>query len=272
VLVIAYAPAGNGLVVGRSGRPSLIANTTTMRVAYRWKSVENSDFLAYSPDGKTLVGCNPPFTELRLYAAEDGKLLASQSRGTPPDPKESFGREPPHGTPLRAQFSPDGKLIAAGCDDGTVYLFDAGLKGRPPSWRSRGEWWHWHSRRTAANWRSRVKRPSISSSARRGKSGRRSTSIGTRSTASPGLPTENCWQQRAAGSRKVGRQPTKDWSGFGQCRTVKSPPLWNRCAAPYLRNAPVSTRADKRPTSGHSGAVGGSNRRRVPCPRLCVGM
>jgi WD40 repeat protein len=34
----------------------------------------------------------------------------------------------PGGVPVCIQYSPDGTLIAAGCDDGTVYLFDPRLE------------------------------------------------------------------------------------------------------------------------------------------------
>lgn len=128
ILHLAYSPAGDRLAIGRTGQASLLVDVTNNVIAFPFELSTNSEDLAYSPDGKTLVGCYPPFPEMRLYRAEDGKVLASQSRGTRPPRYETFGKETPHGVPVSARFSPDGKLIAAGCDDGVVYLFDAGLE------------------------------------------------------------------------------------------------------------------------------------------------
>ena len=87
VTQLAYAAAGNRLAVARTGRPSLLVTVTTRQIAYPFELTENSSVLAYAPDGKTVVGCNPPFPTLRLYRAEDGTLLASQSRRQTAGPK-----------------------------------------------------------------------------------------------------------------------------------------------------------------------------------------
>jgi WD40 repeat protein len=127
IMHVEYVPARGTLAISRTGAPSLMVSLATNKIVYRLGLIENSSRVTSSPDGKSLVGCNPPFPKIRLYRAEDGTVLASQSRGTPPDANEKPGKERRHGIPCDVRFSPDGKLIAAGCDDGTIYLFDGGL-------------------------------------------------------------------------------------------------------------------------------------------------
>jgi WD40 repeat protein len=126
---IAYAPDGEHLFVTMAGAPSMMVDLRNKEIKYRMALGTSSEVISFAPDGKTLVGCNHLFPDLRLYRASDGALLAALSRGTaPPKAEPLLEKTSPRGTPFSVQFSPEGDFVAAGCDDGTVYLFDSNLE------------------------------------------------------------------------------------------------------------------------------------------------
>jgi eukaryotic-like serine/threonine-protein kinase len=71
--------------------------------------------LDWSPDGAFLVSCEENERALHLWSSETGDL-------TERIPLSIFSTRPAHVTTVR--WSPTGKYIAAGCDDGTVQMVD----------------------------------------------------------------------------------------------------------------------------------------------------
>ncbi|HKB35984.1 MAG TPA: sigma factor-like helix-turn-helix DNA-binding protein, partial [Gemmataceae bacterium] len=117
VRAIAYAPDGKTFAAGAYQGAPVIADAITGKVLRRCQGkAELTDLVAFSPDGKLLVGAGWDETTLRVWDPLTGKEL-------PP-----LGTLPNNGGAKCLAFSPDGKLLATGGMDQVVRLWDVAAR------------------------------------------------------------------------------------------------------------------------------------------------
>jgi WD40 repeat protein len=81
----------------------------------------------WSPDGTLLVSCEDQDHSLHLWSPETGDFVERI-------PLSIFSTKPSHVKTVR--WSPTGKYIAAGCDDGTVQIVDVDNRRHICTYRS----------------------------------------------------------------------------------------------------------------------------------------
>jgi WD40 repeat protein len=129
VFCVAFSPDGTTFASGGADGTARIWDTATRRQIAQFAGHPSWVYaIAYSPDGTTLATAS--FGRVSQWSLATGEPTSRffVGRGTNPanDAGPFAGPDPvKHPIPVYAvAYSPDGTVLAAGCDDGTVHLID----------------------------------------------------------------------------------------------------------------------------------------------------
>jgi WD40 repeat protein/class 3 adenylate cyclase len=150
-LVMDIAVAPDGTEFATTGQNGVVTVTDSRTLAtlqtVQLGDVEKAFSLAFSPDSKALVVGGQGSTLLQRFDTSSwtpvGSALVGFSATGAPDPNAPPGAPPPPNTVRSIAYSPDGKLIAAGSEDGTVRFWDAATGAQAgPTIDVGGPVWH----------------------------------------------------------------------------------------------------------------------------------